>query len=96
MQINKVRVDGQMFILQPEQDVDALQSEIVDAARAGGDFVSFNTGGRYSMSVLITAGVVVRFEVIDMPEEQVNEWEERPPNIEPNEEQYDELLTWEY
>jgi hypothetical protein len=34
----------------------------------------------------------VRFEVIERSEEQVTEWEVRPPGIEPDDGQFDDLL----
>lgn len=96
MKVNKVRVDGQMFILDPDQDVEQLQREILDAIRAGGKFVNFNTVGRATISVLITAGIAVRFEVIDTPDGQLDQWEKRPPLIEPDEMEYEQMLGWEF
>lgn len=96
VKVNKVRVDGQMFILDPDQDVEQLQREILDAIRAGGKFVNFNTVGRATISVLITAGIAVRFEVIDTPDGQLDQWEKRPPLIEPDEMEYEQMLGWEF
>lgn len=96
MKVNKVRVDGQMFILDPAQDVEQLQRDILEAIRAGGKFVKFDTVGRATISVLISAGIAVRFEVIETPEAQIDEWEKRPPLIEPNELEYEQLLGWDF
>lgn len=96
MKVNKVRVDGQMFILDPAQDVEELQRDILEAIRGGGKFVRFDTVGRATISVLITAGIPIRFEVIDRPEAQIDEWEKRPPLIEPDGHDYEQLLDWEF
>lgn len=97
MKVNKVRVDGQTFILEPHQDVQLLQDRILDAVREGAGFVQFETIGRATISVLITPGVPVRFEVIDRTEEQVTEWEARPPRIEPDDGQFEDILgVWDF
>ncbi|HEY8281771.1 MAG TPA: hypothetical protein VIG28_04755 [Leifsonia sp.] len=42
-------------------------------------------------------GVPVRFEVIDRSEEQLTEWEARPPRIDPDDGQFEHLLgSWEF
>ena len=97
MKVNKVRVDGQMFILDPEQNVQELQDRIIEAVRQGGAFVKFETIGRATITVLITPGVPVRFEVLDRTEEQLTEWEARPPHIEPHEGEFEDLLgIWDF
>lgn len=96
MKVSKVRVDGQMFILQPEADVDALQTQIVDAVRGGGGFVTFDTVGRLAISVLISPGIPVRFEVMEQPEEVVAEWEENPPSLEASAGELDLATSWEW
>ena len=97
MKVNKVRVDGQMFILDPGQDVRELQERIIEAVRQGAGFVEFQTVGRATITVLVMPGVPVRFEVIDRSEEQLTEWEARPPRIEPDDGQFEDLLgSWEF
>ena len=97
MKVNKVRVDGQMFILDPSQDVQVLQDRIIEAVQQGAGFVRFETIGRATITVLVTPAVAVRFEVIDRTEEQVNEWEARPPGIEPDDSQFEDLLgVWDF
>lgn len=81
MKIQKVRVDGQTFVLRPDQDVAALKQQILEAARQGGGFVKFKTVGRATISVLITAQVGVRFETTRTEPAQIAEWEEHPPSI---------------
>jgi hypothetical protein len=81
MKIHKVRVDGQTFVLRPDQDVEQLQREILEAARSGAGFVKFKTVGRSTIRVLITPQVGVRFEAIHPQKAQVVEWEEHPPRI---------------
>lgn len=81
MEVNTVHVDGQEFVLGADQDVESLQRDILKAARAGAGFVKFDTVGRATISVLITARVGVRFEVIQRDEQVVAEWDVNPPNI---------------
>jgi hypothetical protein len=81
VKIHKVRVDGQTFVLRPDADLQALQSEILAAARQGAGFVKFKTVGRAKISVLITPQVGVRFETTRTERSQVEEWEEHPPSI---------------
>ena len=97
MKVNKVRVDGQMFILDPDQNVQDLQDRIINAVRQGAGFVQFETIGRATIAVLVTPGVAVRFEVLERTEEQVNEWEARPPRIEPDDGQFEDILgVWDF
>ncbi|MDN3494930.1 hypothetical protein QL996_03240 [Planococcus sp. APC 4015] len=81
MKVHTVHVDGQEFALDPDQDIDALQREILEAAQAGAGFVKFDTIGRATVSVLITSRVGVRFEVIERDSDLVAEWEANPPGI---------------
>ena len=81
MQVTKVRIDGQFFILDDTQQVDALKDEIVQAVRAGGDFVDFSTIGRGLVSVLVSNTLAVRFQTIELTRAQFTEWTEHPPNI---------------
>lgn len=92
VEIVRVRVDGQMFILDPEQDAADLQRQIIDAVRQGAGFVRFQTVGRSAITVLITPGIGVRFEVLERSEEQLREWAEDPPSIEPGDSVYEDLM----
>jgi hypothetical protein len=79
--ISKLRVDGQMFILEPGQDVAGLEQEILEAVRSGAGFVRFETVGRGLVSVLITPKIGVRFESLERTEQEIAEWELDPPPI---------------
>ena len=92
MQVTRARVHGQMFILDPEQDVDELQRLIIEAVQQGAGFVDFQTVGRSGISVMITPYIGVRFETIERSAEQVEEWEFRPPSIEPGDSVYDDMM----
>jgi hypothetical protein len=92
VQIVRVRVDGQMFILDPDQDAAELQRQIIEAVQQGAGFVGFRTVGRSTISVLISPGIGVRFETLERSEEQLREWEENPPSIEPGDSAYDDLM----
>jgi hypothetical protein len=81
VKVIKARIDGQVFILSPDQDFVALREEIITAIRAGSDFVEFQTVGRENIFVLVTPNLPVRFETIDRSENQMDEWEQNPPPI---------------
>jgi hypothetical protein len=78
MRLNKVRFDGQTFLLDPDQDVDLTKEAIVMAAREGSDFVDFRTVGHGTISLLVTPTVPVRFEVVERSEEQFEQFEADP------------------
>ena len=81
MRVSKVRFDGQMFLLDPEQKVDETKAAIVTAVRDGSDFVDFATIGHGTISLLVTPNLPIRFEVIERSEEQIEELEANPPPI---------------
>lgn len=81
MKVVKVRFDGQTFLLDPEQDVEATKAAIVTAAREKADFVDFRTIGHGTISLLVTAQLPVRFEVIERTEEEIEQIEADPPPI---------------
>lgn len=81
MKINRVRVDGQSFVLRPGENIKDLKAKILEAARQGAGFVKFKTVGRSTISVMITPYVGVRFETMHEGETQLEEWEEHPPDI---------------
>jgi len=81
MNITKLQIDGQAFYLDEAQDVDVLQSQIVEAASTSAAFVHFGTIAHGRVSVLVTPHLGVRFEVQERTEEEVAEWEAHPPVI---------------
>lgn len=81
MKILKVRFDGQMFLLAPEQDVDETKRAIVAAAREGSDFVDFQTVGHGTISLLVTPNLPVRFEMIERSEGELEQLEADPPPL---------------
>jgi hypothetical protein len=52
MQVNKVRFDGQTFLLDPDQNVEETKQSIVAAAREGSEFIDFRTVGHGTISLL--------------------------------------------
>jgi len=81
MKLNKVRFDGQTFLLDPEQDVGQTKQAIVAAAREGSDFVDFRVLGHGTISLLVTPNLPVRFEVIERSEEELERFEADPPAL---------------
>ncbi|WP_347976538.1 hypothetical protein [Microbacterium sp. ProA8] len=89
-EITRARVDGQAFILDPGQDVGELKRLIVEAVRHGGGFVQFETIGRSTITALITPHIGVRFELLERSDEQLMEWAENPPSMDPGHDVYDD------
>ena len=81
MKVTKVRFDGQVFLLEPNQDVSAKMREIVAAARQGSDFVEFHTVGHGVISLLITPNLPIRFETIERTESELEKIEADPPPL---------------
>ncbi len=81
MKISKIRIDGQMFLLEPDQSVEELKERIVDSARKGAEFVQFEAVGYGRVSVLATANIPVRIEELERTEDQLAELEKDPPPI---------------
>lgn len=69
MKVTKIRIGGKMFILDPDQDVDALERSIAAAAASGSGFVRFATAGHVIVSALVTPYLPVRISEIDHPED---------------------------
>jgi len=70
MKVAKIRIGGRMFILDPEQDVEQLRSDIVAAAASGAGFVSFETAAHVSVSALVTPHLPVRISQFETGVEQ--------------------------
>jgi len=81
MKINKVRFDGQTFLLDPDQDLAETKQAIVAAAREGSDFVDFQVLGHGTISLLVTPNLPVRFEIIERSEEELERFEADPPSL---------------
>ena len=80
MKIIRLRIDGHLFYLDPEQDVDALKEQVLTAARGVAEFLVFTPIGHGEVSVLMAPTTPVRFEVQERTEEEVASWEENPPS----------------
>ena len=79
MKINKLRIDGQMFYLEPDQDVAELKQQILASARGVAEFIDFSPVGHGQISVLMSPSTPVRFELEEHTEEELAEWEKNPP-----------------
>lgn len=79
MLITKIRIDGQIFYLDPGEDVQALQDRIQDAARTMPTFVEFRSVGHGKVSVLVSAVIPVRFEQVERTKDEYEEMQEHPP-----------------
>lgn len=72
---NRVTIGQETVFLSDEQDVDELKKAILRAVRAGGDFVDFWLDTRTRLSVLITPGLTVRFEIVEMAIADPSDWD---------------------
>lgn len=81
MRVNKVRFDGQTFLLDSGQDLDGTKEAIVAAMRDGAGFVDFRTVGHGTISLLVAPGVPVRFEVLDKSQEEIDRYQTDPPPL---------------
>ena len=81
MKITKLRIDGQFFYLDDDQDTAALKREIVAAVTAGPRFIDFTAIGHGEVSVLMTAHIGARFEVLERSQDQIDEWNQNPPVV---------------
>lgn len=81
MRITKLRIDGQFFYLDEDQDTEALKREIVAAVSAGPRFIDFAAIGHGEVSVLMTAAIGARFEVLERTQDEIDEWNQNPPVV---------------
>jgi hypothetical protein len=84
MLINKLRIDSQMFYLEPDEDVEALKKQILETARGVADFIEFRPIGLGKVSVLMTPNTPVRFEEQEHTHDELQEWEQEPPRTDYN------------
>lgn len=70
MYVTKLGIDGQVFYLTDETDIDELRRRIVAAARGGAEFVEFEAHGRGHVAVLVTAHLPVRIETVERADEE--------------------------
>jgi hypothetical protein len=84
MLINKLRIDSQMFYLEPDEDIEALKKQILETARGVADFIVFRPIGLGAVSVLMTPHTPVRFEEQEHSQEDLQEWEHEPPQVDSN------------
>lgn len=81
MRVTKLRIDGQFFYLDDQQDIAALKAEILAAVTTGPRFIDFTAIGHGAVSALMMPTLGARFEIQDRTEEQLAEWHENPPII---------------
>ena len=56
-----VTVNGEAFYLTNDRDIPALQRDVVEAARAGGDLIDVSPHGDKTRCVLVTPATTVKF-----------------------------------
>lgn len=77
----KLRIDGQVFLLTDTIDIPMLKQEILTAVQAGAAFVNFDTHASGIVSVLMTPQISVRFESMEVSEDDANDWVESFPTF---------------
>ena len=81
MHVTRVRFDGQTFLLDPAQDVEAARQAVVVAAREGADFVDFRTVGHGVISLLVTPSIPLVIETVERSPAQLKRLEDDPPPL---------------
>jgi hypothetical protein len=81
MFVKHLQIDGQSFYLEPDEDIDALETLIVEAVKAAPRFVRFRAAGYGLVSVLMTRRIGVRFETREIDDDEVAGWHDAPPVI---------------
>jgi hypothetical protein len=81
VKVTKLRIDGQFFYLDHEQDIPALKAEILDSVIKGPRFIDFTAIGHGAVSVLMMPSLGARFEIQERAEEEVADWDDYPPVI---------------
>jgi hypothetical protein len=84
MLVNKLRIDSQMFYLEPDEDIEALKRQVLETARGAADFIVFRPIGLGTVSVLMTPHTPVRFEEQEHTQDELQEWEQEPPRTDYN------------
>jgi hypothetical protein len=72
---NRVTIGSDTVFLSDEQDVSELKKAILRAVRAGGDFVDLWIDSHTRTSVLITPGLAVKFEIIELAIADASDWD---------------------
>jgi hypothetical protein len=62
-----MNVDGTSYALAQGQEVAAIESAVLEAARSGADVVSVVLYGNRALDVVVTPGVPITFESEDVP-----------------------------
>jgi hypothetical protein len=81
MLMKHLQIDGQSFYLDSDEDIDALETLIVDSVKGGPQFVKFSAAGYGLVSVLVTPRIGVRFETREIDDDEVAGWDHTPPAI---------------
>ena len=81
MQITKLRIDGQFFYLEADQDTEAIKRDIIAAVTAGPQFIDFTAIGHGQVSVLMMPTLGARFETQERTEQELEAWAEDPPLV---------------
>lgn len=68
MKTTTLRIDEQLFFLEPDQDTTTLRADILATSRAT-SFVHFAAIGHGDVSILMSPGMSARFEVTDTSED---------------------------
>jgi hypothetical protein len=80
VKVTKLRIDGQFFHIEPTQDTDLLRLDVM-AASIKTSYVHFAAVGHGDVSVLMAPGMSARFEVREVDDAELDEFEEHPPAV---------------
>lgn len=79
MKRTTITVGGKRYALAQGRAVDGVKAAAVAAVRTGGDLVDIVVLGNREVSVLISPGVPVQFETVEIPEDDRDDGDLRAP-----------------
>lgn len=62
-----VSINDRAFALAQGSDIDRIKADLLEAVQAGGQFVDVVIVGNRALSILVTAGIPIVFEVETVP-----------------------------
>jgi hypothetical protein len=89
MKTTKLRIDGQFFHVEPDEDTELLSARILEAARTQAEWVTFRAVRHGEVTVLVAPGMSARFEVREIDDGELEEFRTNPPAVD-----FDAWLDW--
>ncbi|PRY64682.1 hypothetical protein B0I08_11267 [Glaciihabitans tibetensis] len=72
---NRVTIGAETVFLNDDQSIMELKKAVLRAVRAGGDFVDFWIDDSTRLSVLVSPGLTVKFEIVELSLAEPTDWD---------------------